>query len=536
MFTAIIADDENKVAQLIKKLVSWDELGMDLIAITHNGSEALELIRKYQPDVVITDIRMPEIDGLELIRQVKELKLGTKFVVISGYRYFEYAHSALKYGVEDYLIKPINKDELNQVLRKITKEKLNDMRNHSNQVLIQDQLHKSRNALHRELVEKLITNKLENNDIQVVNNLYSLNFEGGLFQAITFILDYKNLDERDYLQDNLVMEKLANLIHQALNPYINDSLVATWNEQILCCVMNFQKEQSNKINDEFSSLFSTIENYVYGFNNYEITMGIGSVENLFSNINHSLNSALTGLQYRIVVGTRRKINADHYNYYLSKSGSTLIKKFNNSLNQIIKSFDTIKFCSLIDQAFDEMIEEPMANPSDYYNLAMQLVDSFFNLIQMESNENFVQSKNEMVKTITGIFSVQTLVQQLKERLTIILKNYEEIQLNKDLKPIREAKQYIDENYANKIVLEDIANIVNLNPVYFSVIFKKETGENFIDYLCKVRIEAAKDLLRNEKDKIAVISEKVGYKDAKYFSKIFTKTVGIKPAQYRKLYS
>jgi two-component system response regulator YesN len=104
------------------------------------------------------------------------------------------------------------------------------------------------------------------------------------------------------------------------------------------------------------------------------------------------------------------------------------------------------------------------------------------------------------------------------------------------KPIRQAKQYIEEHYGEKIVLEDIAGIVNLNPVYFSVLFKKETGLNFSAYLVNVRMERAKDLIRSSNETIAAIADEVGYKDARHFSQIFTKTVGIKPALYRKIYS
>lgn len=119
MLKVLIADDEPRVGQLVKHLIHWEELGLSFVDICRDGRTALERIEQEQPEVVITDIRMPVLTGLELVQQVSERFPQTRFVVISGYRYFEYAQKALKYGVEDYLLKPIDEEELNRTLKKI---------------------------------------------------------------------------------------------------------------------------------------------------------------------------------------------------------------------------------------------------------------------------------------------------------------------------------------------------------------------------------------------------------------------------------
>jgi putative two-component response regulator len=119
MLKVLIADDEPRVGQLVKHLIHWDELGLSFVDICRDGRTALERIEQEQPEIVITDIRMPVLTGLELVQQVTERFPQTRFVVISGYRYFEYAQKALKYGVEDYLLKPIDEEELNRTLKKI---------------------------------------------------------------------------------------------------------------------------------------------------------------------------------------------------------------------------------------------------------------------------------------------------------------------------------------------------------------------------------------------------------------------------------
>lgn len=119
MLKVLIADDEPRVGQLVKHLIHWEELGLSFVDICRDGRTALERIEQEQPEIVITDIRMPVLTGLELVQQVTERFPQTRFVVISGYRYFEYAQKALKYGVEDYLLKPIDEEELNRTLKKI---------------------------------------------------------------------------------------------------------------------------------------------------------------------------------------------------------------------------------------------------------------------------------------------------------------------------------------------------------------------------------------------------------------------------------
>ncbi|MEG2731993.1 MAG: response regulator, partial [Clostridium sp.] len=119
MLKVIVADDEEKICQLIVKLVDWTSLGMEVAAIASNGIEAMEKIISLKPDIVITDIRMPGYDGLELIKRAKSEGINTEFIIISGYRHFEYAQNAIRYGVGDYLLKPIKKDELMDALKRI---------------------------------------------------------------------------------------------------------------------------------------------------------------------------------------------------------------------------------------------------------------------------------------------------------------------------------------------------------------------------------------------------------------------------------
>lgn len=536
MLTAIIAEDEQKVGQLIKALIKWDELNISLLGIINNGKDAFDFIKQNKPDIVITDIRMPKMDGLELIRQTKILYPEIKFIVISGYRYFEYAHSALKYGVVDYLLKPINQDDLNNILRKICEEKEKNLQQKQNETQMQHERYRSRSILHRELIDKILDHNQNTGNLANVNEVYSLSLKDEFYQAVTIKLDHKRADEEyDERQDSLVLEKLADMVKSVVKPNLIDYIITIRESWQIVCIFNFIYENHSALNKSYGLLLSSMQDYIYAFNEYEITMGIGHLVNSFGKIRNSLASALKALQYRIKLGTGRKINIDDYNFNNMESPALLIKKHQANIVNIVESFDCNRLKSVIELVFKCVEYNESVEPSIYYELAEEFVKLFFEHVQFNDSE-IISARKDILKAIHNRYTLKALQNLLEKRLCELLNKLMEKQSAMVNKPIRDAKLYIAKHYAEKIVLEDIAQLVNLNPTYFSVVFKKETGSNFSDYLINVRMEEAKALLRESNETILVIAEKVGYKDPKYFSQLFTKTVGIKPNNYRKLYS
>lgn len=186
MLKAIIADDEQKICQLIQKLIKWDEIGIEIVGTANNGLDAFELIFKHQPDIVITDIRMPGLNGLELIKKVKEHHLSPSFIIISGYRHFEYAHNALKYGVEDYLLKPIKKDELVATLVKISEHILLTSGRLENELRMKSILANNRDRLRQHFISSIVLESEKNTDLKMenINEEYQFKFIKGCFETL----------------------------------------------------------------------------------------------------------------------------------------------------------------------------------------------------------------------------------------------------------------------------------------------------------------------------------------------------------------
>ncbi len=201
----------------------------------------------------------------------------------------------------------------------------------------------------------------------------------------------------------------------------------------------------------------------------------------------------------------------------------------------IEVYSKESFEQCVSSIFYELYSMENIDFSCCYDIAKILIEMFFDNIGLKNNEGTV-----MKQFLLNAYQHCYTIGRLKDLLIKYLGGYIDHCLKQlkteTIKPIRIAKQYINDHYNEKIVLEDIASMVGLNPVYFSVLFKKETGLNFSDYLVNYRMDVAKNLLRTTNDTIAAIADSVGYKDARYFSQLFTKIVGIKPALYRKLHS
>lgn len=534
MITVLIADDEENVGQLIKALIRWEELDLQFLGFVNNGKTEFDVICKQKPDIVITDIRMPEMDGLEVIRKAKELKLDTKFIVVSGYRLFEYAQNAIRYGVEDFLLKPINQTELNNVLQKIFVHKQKLQKQQNDQEQIQNVLKKSRNILYDELLQKLLQQAPETKDVQEINKQYHLNLKDTCYQAIVLQLDKTRKDIEYKNQDTFVLNKLIEIAEASLAPVTQEKIVLRRNPRIIC-VLNFNSEPDGAVLKEYSQLFGVLQNYVLGFEQYALTMGIGSAETGIKNCGDSIVSAINAAQCRVILGSDKKINASEYHPAPAGSVRNVVDCYKNELVNAVECFDEEKLNSVISETFRALNAIQATDGDVFLKIHDQIIAVLSEMVPQFEKQT-VDLKLDFEEINSRNFSVKEIELFLKEKLRIFLRSCKEFQLSQINKPIRDAKLYIGQKYGEKVTLENISEYVNLNPVYFSVLFKKETGLNFSSYLLNVRMNAAKELLRSGNDTIAAIAERVGYKDTKHFSQVFTKAVGIKPAMYRKIYS
>lgn len=538
MLKVIIADDEEKVCQLIYKLIDWKSLDMDIAGVAHNGIEALDLVKRLHVDLIITDIRMPGYDGLELISRIKRINNDIDFIIISGYSNFEYAQRAIKYGVIDYLLKPIKKNELIAILTKISMKYRRKMEMLSEQENLENRKQVDIDKLRSGLFSEVLLQKNGNSSLltmEAVNHDYHYHFEEGCFQVIIIKLDC-GYEEGNNSSLCLLEDKIIQVLNHFFERknfdfdfYIDDS--------ITYCVLNYREEQRKIIRKQFKAIIDELLIQKSIFGQMEITIGVGKIGETIGQLKDSCISATLAIEERLIRGTGIIIEGIE-TFDVHQISSKILSEINKQMGEALEVLDKERVLSTLEYLKDEIKAEPDIGGSDVFRLCQEASHLYLNLLRFKQLDNGDTEK--LVDQFEFYAKRCPSIEEILEYLSILIdKSLDKIcedRKHKDARPIRIAKQYIKENFSNPITLEDVSSFVGFSASYFSTLFKKESGVNFQEYLSEVRMNQAKEMLKQTNMNIEQICEQVGYSDLKHFVKNFRKNTGIKPNEYRKLYS
>lgn len=529
----LIADDEYLIGQLIRKLINWEKLNLEFVDIVNNGESAYEAILEKKPDIVITDIRMPKINGLELVCMTKKVMENVRFIIISGYKEFDYAHKALQYGVNDYLLKPINEAELGAVMEKLIKE----LSMGSEALRQQEELKKTADAGRQIIRRDLLNNILEKQrplSPKEVEQEYNVELNAPLYRGIDIKLDYANHKKTDQKQDRLTLDRVVATVEQILKECVREELLCEKPGMHIYCLFNYEPESAKSIRRIINDILSEIQDYLLGFEQYVVTIGVGTEKNEFALVGHSITEAGRAVGNRIKLGVGRLIYADSLQLTETVEPSFYILPYREGFLRAVETFSVEAMGLELYKMFAPFQNAGDIDCSVCYSMAEELIALYFENMGAGSKEAETL-KDYLKAAVLQCYSIPALRNLLKQGMGQYLEASKRLMEAEPVRSIRQAVEYIEEHFSEKIILEDIAAIVDLNPVYLSVLFKKETGKNFSAYLVHVRMEHAKLQLKKGNATIAAVAEMVGYKDSRYFSQTFARTVGVKPALYRKLH-
>lgn len=538
MYKVIIVDDEPKVSELIKNLIFWDDLNLELMGIAKDGISAYEMIKKFSPDIVITDIRMPGYNGIELIKKVKEFNTNIDFIIISGYQYFDYAHNAIKYGVKDYLLKPLNKTEINETLTKMI-EKYNEKKNLINERIV---LEKRNNEETKKLKENFISSIFNNDNkdelylnIDEINAKYNFSFKKGYYQVIVVKPDI-NYVENSHEVLTLLTQKTVKIINTNLNELCDELLIYPSKDRVFC-IINYQDSEIKKLRKSLIRIIDDLHSLRDLFKNIRASIGVGSIIDNISKIDLSIMEAENAILDRIIFGAGKIIESKNISSSLLLVDNIVTFDSRRRMINCVEIFDITEIETIILDIEKEIVSKE--NISGKY--VKDIVDEILNIIiyALKNNANVRNLDKNLFENFEDKFNMCNKITDIFKLLNHYIKDIITTSINKkkseNIRPIREAQKYINENFESPINLEEVSDIVGFNPSYFSSLFKKETGVNFLEYLTNVRIKAAKGMLSDTNKNISDISYEVGYKDFKHFSKQFKKITGLSPSKYRKLY-
>lgn len=523
MLTVLIVDKEQKARDYILNLTDWDKLDIEIIGVCSNGVQALETIMLLRPDVVLTEVCMEGTDGLDLIRHAKEHGIACDFVIISRFRRFEYAQCAMRLGVEEYLTKPVETDELIRVLKKMGQRK----RARESQD-VDEQFFQTRRLLRNSFMETftgLIPPK--GFSLESLNEKYRFRFREGIFQSAILMVD--GLPEDEY---GIFLPALAENLRARFDPVCYEAIPFVQGSRRLTLTLNYAPDSGAE--ERLPELLEILREHLHkrGCADVGFCIGVGMPEQNVSRLRHTLDTAERAARCGILRGRNQIYWYGRQKFDAIKSDDILTPTLVGEMRGSAAILDTEAFAYAVRSAFAPV--STYTDPAVVIDICHAAIDAVMDACTQAGYGEV--SEEEHLKILHKLGDATSLAGTISDLLEWTEQQQERcIQERRSSRPVRAAKEYIAKHYMKTLTLEEISKHVHLNASYLSIVFKKETGQNFSDYLTSYRIEMAKNMLRQGDMSIAAISEAVGYADSKYFSRIFTRLVGIKPSAYRTLH-
>jgi two-component system response regulator YesN len=520
--TLLIADDEASIRNGLSTVVPWEEFGIMIVGKAQNGEEAYDIIKKCHPDIVITDIRMPGMSGLEMMEKVKQENIHTNFIILSGYGDFQYAQKAIQLGAKNYFLKPIKIDEL-----------VTEIRNIKETILQSDHINSFTAYLNvksdpkEKFMKQLINNEFHSYE-QIKNeiNRLGLMLEDGPYRVMVFsILKDDDIEiEEEYQQINylidIIKDELAKTKHE---------LLISKSTELLAII---HTKQPDGLGVDYHLLARRCIKRVEKDSNIKLLIGIGNENQHLTYCSNSYKIALLGLSYSFY-----QIQTKIFDESIICSEQPPKVSNNLHYNQLFYSItmnqeEQIKeFCK---EYFSNLLYVQMPPPNYIRGMCIYLITDVMKEFSYNQEENKVFKQTEIVTHINQIKKFDDLKSYIEDFLKDCGKR-QEANGKTSINPVIQAAEYfIKAHIGEKILAKDVASHVNLSDVYFTSYFKVNSGTNFRDYVIQKKMEYAMNLMeKNPQLPIAEVAGTVGYDDYRSFYRVFKQYTGVNPSNYNR---
>ena len=471
----LIVEDEKLIRQGLHAMVKRSLVPIDEIILCKNGEEAYEIIKNQKIDVLITDIRMPQKDGITLVKEIQSLHYVPKVIVISGYDDFSYAVELLRYGAREYILKPVERDTITKILVKLE----NEIRNENE---LKDKID---TIQWQQLKYMLMNPSITEAEVEAIEAQFRGNntFE----KYVVCCTNYKDFNEADHM-DVVILDDVNGQSIFIVNLGCMEEIIR-----------NLLKDYNVGVSREHNSIKELREAYQEALHARKCAFATGN-----STVNY------TDLEDK-----KEIISDEMINQFVQMVGTDKLAEADKFLGHVFYK-----------------TKKGIIEPDDFYNAMITIVEKI-----CSNYKNLVECDREQIISLKNIFEynnansyyeeLSNWIEQINEK---IIKEYDDY---KNKQKIQMAITYIYENYHTNLNMAVVSNYISMNYSLFSYVFKNYTGTNFVHYLKTLRINEAKKLLEETDKKIIEISYLVGYENEKHFMKIFRSVCGVSPSEYRK---
>ena len=532
-YRILLADDEEEVRKAIIRNIDWESLGFRVAGDADNGEEALEKIEQLKPDVLMTDIRMPYMDGLTLAARVRQKYPSIKILIFSGYDDFEYAKQAIKLNVTEYILKPVNSQELTKILARVRDCLDEEIEQRRNVRLLRESYLNSLPILRELFLNDLVRGKVSEVEVSPKLEEYGLDIFGARkWLAAVISVEPEERAEGQPLsrqqEQKLIPISVRQLVEDSLKGYVRFTIFNGTDGITMIAAIDEQNTQTG-----FIDMLGDICKEIRRILEVTVTIGVGHSTQNLEQIGKSYQSAVDALGYKAIIGAGGTIYINDMEP-VSRGKLQLEEKDKEDLESQIK-FGTPETIAAAVRTLSAQMDDAKVHASQYQVYMLSLTGCVTKLMQ--------QYDMDMRKIFDGDRGFMRFLEngQNREEFTAWLIELA-CQLNEAMtrrrdttarQVIEEAKAYIQEHYPEpELSVEMICRQLHMSPAYFSTMFRKETGRTCVAYLTEVRLNKAVELLNETNDKTYVIARKVGYQEQNYFSYVFKKRFGVSPTKFR----
>ncbi len=530
-YKVLLADDEEDVIRVIMHKINWESLGFEVQGYAHNGLEALEMAEEQQPDVVMTDIKMPYMDGLELSRRLKEQYPTVKIIIFSGFDEFEYAKEAIRLEAEEYILKPIDAEELSTVFQRIHTALDREFDEKQNIHMLKNYYLESLPILQENFCTALIEGREPAESLSRDMMDYQISLEGPWY-AIVILHNSISLAPEG-INPLLITVSVRKLWEEHLDPRWKARFFSYLGNTVMIVQLEQPTALTRLTND--CQVLCRLSKHV---SHATITAGIGKAVGSILSLPEAYAKAREAISYRVIYGRGQAINIMEVAPETRKEPvpEATGEDRDECMYPIFKAIK-INTEEEVDRQIDAFLaREAPVNPSlqEYRFFVMELVTAQHHFITANhlSLEQVFGREEDIYQKVLH-FDRRELSLWLKESAHRMQELLRASRCDTTRSFVAKAEAYVHENYSSKdLTVESICDYLGISAAYFSTVFKRETGKTFINYLTDVRMERAVHMLLDENEKTYVIAEAVGYSDPNYFSYAFKKKFGISPSKYK----
>lgn len=523
MLKVLIVDDEVLERKVLTKIINGFSEDVIVIGEAPNGRLAIEMTIKDRPDIIFMDIKMPGIDGVQAVQEIKKIDSSIRFIMVSAFNTFEYAKLVMQQGVKEYVLKPSRKQDILESLQRVSLE-IREERNRINEEKsLRRNLDRAVSIAGKECINTLLVSQVNDFNFDEWGELLGVEITYGYMMLFSIheVVEpeqFRNDKQTWYLWLKDTLNLVVKKYELMLGPIIDTQVPVLFLCRKMTEKVHFKTNAINII-EEINQLFQ--KEFLYA----ELRVGVGLPYMYASELYKSYNEALTALQQLLKMSNQKFLFGNHEEGS-EISSSTDVLEAEKQLLDALRQGD-VNQVSIIYEQFVRRLSIRQTNSEKI----SKSFDELFILVSRMLHDLGISY--EQTPSINQLEDLKTLYEKGKSYLLSVVHHVQDWRNNHAKGMLQKAKEYIEKNYSESINLELVAEFVELSPFYFSKLFKDRFGMTFIEYLTEVRMKQAKTEMQGGGKSLKEICYSVGYKDPNYFSRVFKKNTGLSPSEFRK---